>query len=145
MDAREFVRWHVRQSSEEKPELLKEFLRFDHCYMNLPVDAVEFCDVFIGLFKDANPEVWWRDQNDSSSIMLPLVHVYGFTFEKERENALKFFVDRIGKAMEYPSFSDKDVLEFHNIRDVSSTSHMYSTSFRLPYEVAMGEYQSVKK
>ena len=26
--------------------------------MNLPVDAVEFLDVFIGLFKDANPKVW---------------------------------------------------------------------------------------
>lgn len=70
--------------------------------------------------------------------MLPLVHVYGFTFEKERDAALKFFVDRIGKAMEHAEFSDKDVVEFHNIRDVSSTSHMYSTSFRLPFKVAMG-------
>lgn len=61
MDAREFVRWHVRQSNEHQSELAPEFLKFDHCYMNLPVDAVEFCDVFIGLFKDANPKVWWKD------------------------------------------------------------------------------------
>jgi hypothetical protein len=31
--------------------------------MNLPVDAVEFLDVFVGLFDEANPKVW-SDPND---------------------------------------------------------------------------------
>jgi hypothetical protein len=38
--------------------------------------------------------------------------------------------------MNWPKFSEKDVISFHNIRDVSSKSHMYSTTFRLPKEVA---------
>jgi len=137
MDAREFVKFHVAQSNAKEPEIPKDFLKFDHCYMNLPVDAVEFLDAFIGLFRDANPEVWYKDPSDSATLMLPLIHVYGFTFEKEKEAALKYFVERIGKAMNYPQFTEKDVVSFHNIRDVSSTSHMYSTTFRLPWVVAM--------
>jgi len=65
-----------------------------------------------------------------------LIHVYGFTYEKEKTDALKFFVERIGQAMKWADFSEKHVISFHNIRDVSSKSHMYSTTFRLPKEVA---------
>ena len=107
--------------------------------MNLPVMAVEFCDAFIGLFQNANPKVWCEDPEDLSTLKLPLIHVYGFTFEKEKEAALAYFVERIGKAMQFTKFCNKDVISFHNIRDVSSTSHMYSTTFRLPLEVALGE------
>jgi tRNA (guanine37-N1)-methyltransferase len=95
MDAREFVKLHVAMSNLiDQPDQLKipkEFLRFDHCYMNLPVDAVEFLDAFIGLFKNANPEVWREDPKDAESIRLPMIHVYGFTYEKETEAALDFF------------------------------------------------------
>ena len=65
MDAREFVKMHVDQSNyidqPEKLKIKKEFVKFDHCYMNLPVDAVEFLDAFIGIFKNANPKVWLKD------------------------------------------------------------------------------------
>lgn len=40
---------------EDQSQIPKDFLRFDHVYMNLPVDAIEFLDVFIGLFDHANP------------------------------------------------------------------------------------------
>jgi hypothetical protein len=76
--------------------------------MNLPVDAVEFLDVFIGLFVDANPKVWCKDPSDIQTIELPLIHVYGFTFEKEQEAALKYFLARISKAMDY-DLKEKDV------------------------------------
>ena len=62
--------------------------------------------------------------------------MYGFTFEKTTEAALDFFVERIGAAMKHPSFKKGDVISFHNIRDVSPQSHMYSTTFRLPKAVA---------
>lgn len=58
--------------------------------MNLPMDAVEFLDVFSGLFNNANPKVW-GDPQDNNKIKLPLIHVNGFTFEPEKEKALTFF------------------------------------------------------
>mmetsp|Transcript_34869 Transcript_34869/g.47015 ORF Transcript_34869/g.47015 Transcript_34869/m.47015 type:complete len:83 (-) Transcript_34869:56-304(-) len=68
-----------------------------------------------------------------------MIHVYGFTFEQTEDKALEYFVKRIGKAMKFPTFTKNDVVSFHNIRDVSPQSHMYSTSFRLPAEVAYSE------
>lgn len=96
MDARAFVRMLVDRESVDlqKNSIPKEMLRFDHCFMNLPVDAVEFLDVFIGLFNKADPLIWFREGD--KEITLPLIHVYGFTFEKDRESALKFFTQRIG-------------------------------------------------
>jgi tRNA (guanine37-N1)-methyltransferase len=59
MDAREFVKKVVNLSKDPSQTLIPEdFLRFDHCYMNLPVDAVEFLDAFIGIFNNANPLIW---------------------------------------------------------------------------------------
>ncbi len=100
--------------------------------MNLPVDAVEFLDAFIGLFNNCDPAIWEVD----GQITLPLIHVYGFTYEQTYEKAIAYFTERIGEAMKYPEFKKSDILSFHNIRDVSSKSHMYSTTFRLPKEVA---------
>lgn len=91
MCAREFVRMVVAQSNETDEEKLtvpKECLRFDHCYMNLPMDAVEFLDAFVGLFRNANPDVWFEDPTDSKTLRLPMVHVNGFTSEKEKDDAL---------------------------------------------------------
>jgi tRNA (guanine37-N1)-methyltransferase len=82
MDARAFVRKVVESSKDHKQaEIPEDFLRFDHCYMNLPVDAVEFLDAFIGLFKEANPLIW-ADKN-TGELKLPMIHVYGFTFHHE--------------------------------------------------------------
>ncbi len=60
MDAREFVKMLVsRDSTEpEKKTVPDEMLKFDHCFMNLPMDAVEFLDVFVGLFNKADPLIW---------------------------------------------------------------------------------------
>lgn len=65
-----------------------------------------------------------------------MIHVYGFTFEPKEDKAKDYFVERIGKAMQYPAFTKDHILFFHNIRDVSPQSHMYSVSFKLPLEVA---------
>ncbi|CDW90618.1 UNKNOWN [Stylonychia lemnae] len=147
MDAREFVRMAVRKSNDPaQKEIPKEMLRFDHCYMNLPVDAVEFLDAFVGLFNDANYKIWSSNEtNDQKTFLLPMVHVYGFSYFSDKDKALAYFVERIGKAMNYPEFSEKDVLHFHNIRDVSPQSHMYGTSFRVPFEVAFSKVQHENK
>jgi len=141
MDAREFVRMLVDKEDQRKAKLeivQKGFpLRFDHCFMNLPVDAVEFLDAFIGLFNKADPAIWLRE-NDKE-IVLPTIHVYGFSFEQDKSKALDWFVERIGKAMDYPEFKKEDIISFHNIRDVSPQSHMYSTSFKLPEKVAFAK------
>ena len=88
-----------------------DFLKFHHCMMNLPVDAVEFLDCFIGAFKNADKDIWRKA--DSEELDLPLIHVYGFTYEKTTELALKYFTERIGKAMRYPEFKESDVVCFH--------------------------------
>ena len=142
MDGREFIKFHVEQSQfvdePEKLKIPKEFLRFNHCHMNLPVLAVEFLDAFVGLFGNyANPKVWFADPSDPKTLILPMIHVYGFTYAKEKDEALTYFVERIGKALDYPEFKATDIACFHNNRDVSSTSHMYCVSFKLPYKVAM--------
>ncbi len=82
MDAREYVRMCVDLSNDPGQTHIPEaFLRFTHCYMNLPVDAVEFLDAFIGLFNSANPKVWSEDgSSDPGTYVLPMIHVYGFTF-----------------------------------------------------------------
>jgi len=57
MDARDFVKMIVSRDSEHPAKLTipQNMLRFDHCFMNLPMDAVEFLDVFVGLFNRADP------------------------------------------------------------------------------------------
>ena len=68
-----------------------------------------------------------------------MIHVYGFTNEREHKKAMAYFTERIQKAMRYPNFNQEDIISFHNIRDVSPTSHMYSTTFRLPEKVAFSD------
>ena len=47
--------------------------------MNLPMDAVEFLDCFIGSFNKVDEEIWRNDE--TGKIELPMIHVYGFTYE----------------------------------------------------------------
>lgn len=102
--------------------------------MNLPMDAVEFLDVFIGLFNKANPDIW--DPNNAD--ILPLIHVYGFTKEKQdEEKAKEYFANRIAEVFkECGGFTSDQIIRFHNNRDVSSISSMYCITFKLPASVA---------
>lgn len=131
----------IPESETITPIRNRSFLHFDHVYMNLPMDAIEFLDAFIGLYNDANPEIW--DKNDKpegvkSGKGLPLIHVYGFTVEnQDKEKAREFFAERINKVYnDCGGFKQEQILAFHNNRDVSNVSSMYCVTFRLPESVA---------
>ena len=118
MDARAYLRMLVDKDStlEQKLRVPENMRKFHHCMMNLPMDAVEFLDCFVGAFNNADKAIW---ADTSGKYDLPMVHVYGFTNESEKDGALAYFVERIGKAMNYPEFSAANVSCFHPIRDVS--------------------------
>lgn len=120
----------VPESEKISPIPNKSFLHFDHVYMNLPMDAVEFLDVFVGLFNYANPEVWDKDfvpEGTKTGRGLPLIHVYGFTLEnQDTEKAKEYFVNRIAEVFkDCGAFTGDQILKFHNNRDVSKSSSMY--------------------
>ncbi|CAI2368428.1 unnamed protein product [Moneuplotes crassus] len=119
----------------------RSFLHFDHVYMNLPMDAVEFLDAFIGIFNNANPEIWNKEDKPegvSKGEGLPLIHVYGFTTEnQDTDKAKEYFTTRIAEVFkDCGGFTEDKILKFHNNREVSRVSSMYCVTFRLPEEVA---------
>lgn len=139
----------VPESEKISPIPNRSFLHFDHVYMNLPMDAVEFLDAFIGIFNEANPEIWERSTPEGlkSGKGLPLIHVYGFTTEnQDKEKAKEYFVNRINEVFkDCGGFTADRLLGFHNNRDVSRVSSMYCVTFRLPEEVAYHNPHKRKK
>ena len=81
LDARAYLRMLVNKEdrSEDKLRVPRDFLKFHHCMMNLPMDAVEFLDCFIGSFNKVDEDIWRNDE--TGKIELPMIHVYGFTYE----------------------------------------------------------------
>ena len=74
-------------------------LCFNHCVLNLPVDGIEYLDVFHGLLRDANPHIWRKDPQDPRTLRLPHIHIYAFTEEADRDEAVEEFRNRIAKAI----------------------------------------------
>jgi len=132
MDAREFIKTCVDQSKnfpDEEKNFDKKFpqdIKLNHFYMNLPKDALEFLDVFRGLFKNTKKSIYSKDN-------LPYVHVYGFSNAKDPKEDL---YGRIAKAFGIEKFEDNMVEDFCNVRDVSTKKHVFCISFRIPPEVA---------
>jgi len=132
MDAREFVSSCVGQSKiflDEEQNFDGKFpinLKINHFYMNLPKDAIEFLDVFTGLFKNTKNNIYSKD-------FLPYVHVYGFSNAKDPKEDL---YGRIASAFGIEKFEDSMVEDFCNVRDVSTKKHVFCISFKIPAEVA---------
>ena len=70
---------------------------------------------------------------------MPLIHVYGYTTEKDKDKARVEISTRIGKAMNYPQFDEDSISNFKKILPLSnSKKDLYVSTFRLPFKVALG-------
>jgi tRNA (guanine37-N1)-methyltransferase len=132
MDAREFIRACIEQSKYIKDEeqnfdnKIPTDIRINHIYMNLPKDALEFLDVFKGLFTNTKKEIY-------DKYNLPIIHVYGFSNAKDAKADI---FERICKAFDIETFDTTCLVNFTNVRDISTRKHVFCISFRIPHEVA---------
>ena len=103
-------------------------IKVNHIYMNLPKDALEFLDVYKGLFNGCKSHIY--SYND-----LPTIHVY--CFAKDLTNSRQEIIQRIKEAMDYPELNEEeDKIDMHNIRDISPKKYMFCVSFKVPSKVA---------
>jgi tRNA (guanine37-N1)-methyltransferase len=132
MDAREFITACIDQAKyikDEEQNFDKKFpvdIKIDHIYMNLPKDAIEFLDVFIGLFRNTKKEVY-------NKANLPIVHIYGFSNAKDPKHDL---LDRIAKALDMEVFDETCLVNFQDVRDISNRKSVFCISFRIPSIIA---------
>ncbi|CAK9203054.1 unnamed protein product [Sphagnum troendelagicum] len=112
-DGREFVRG------------LLEGIRpicFTQVVMNLPLDAVEFLDVFVGAFS----RDFWETRT------LPKIHVYGFSKATDPELDYSKRIGGILGEVPHPLF-------IHQVRLVAPGKWMLCASFRLPVQIALSK------
>lgn len=128
MDAREFIKECIRNNifKQNNDSNSLENLKIDHIYMNLPKDALEFLDVFIGLFNGLNNNIYNIEN-------LPIIHVYGFSNDHDPKKDL---LKRAANAFKIENIDAKYLVDLVNIRDVSNKKHMYCLSLKIPLEVA---------
>ena len=143
MDAREFIKGLVNMSKnnvdedeENGDKIFPKDLHINHFYMNLPKDAIEFMDIFVGLFKGCKNDIYDKDN-------LPIIHVYGFA--KIDNNPHELLKKRIAKAfkIEYDLFKkecEKDILNIQNVRDISNKKVVYCIDMKIPEIIAYQKY-----
>ena len=141
MDAREFIKIFIEKSkkiiNDDEDNLDNNFpydIHIDHIYMNLPKDAIEFLDVFIGLFKGCKENIYNKDN-------LPIIHVYGFA--KTVDNPIEELKERIANAFKidfklFKEKCEKDILNVENVRDISNRKVVFCIDMKIPYIVAYG-------
>lgn len=133
--------------------------RFHEAIMNLPANATDFLDVFIGLERRyaaaaaANPASSSSPSPSPSLSQQPRIHVYGFS---SAADVIADMVERAAASLRCPVSSlgpavsenatmmattdvDNVACWGHVVRDVSPKKMMVCLSFRLPVEVARAE------
>ncbi|KAL4974949.1 hypothetical protein BDW66DRAFT_160854 [Aspergillus desertorum] len=166
-DGRKFIKWSARalqnepvtvtiqprikrtrdasgqtKETQPPPEVYTRPKVFHHYVMNLPGNALEFLDAFIGVY--AGREELFAPHTKEQ---LPMVHVY--CFSGHSENEVDDHIDickRMSERLEYPITVEDRVggtgntaleLSIHNVRLVSPNKQMFCASFRLPREHIM--------
>lgn len=95
--------------------------------MNLPVDNIEFCDVFKGLLLKANPELW----NEGN---LPMIHATGFVSAEDDDTCKELIAERARLVL--PNFKAAHIQHFNIIKNVTASKKMFCISFKLSVEDA---------
>lgn len=118
MDARDFVQ-----------HLVQNKIAFDHVIMNLPGSAVEFLDVFKGLYNNASSTT-----TTTSTATLPIIHCYTFVVGKR---GVDDFVSRAKESVENV-LGEKNIeyVDIFDVRDVAPKKNMFCVSFKLPASIA---------
>ncbi|KAL4782048.1 hypothetical protein BJX76DRAFT_349668 [Aspergillus varians] len=114
---------------------------FDHYVMNLPGNALEFLDAFIGVY-DGHEDLFAPHTEKA----LPMVHVYCFSGHSEDEvddhiDICKRMSERLDHTITIEdriggSGNTELELSIYNVRLVSPNKQMFCASFRLPRDVA---------
>jgi len=140
MDGSDFVRKMVQSSSSSSPSSssppssslsdqrigitkndTKIWKPFTHILMNLPASAVEFLDVFHGLY------------SAHRRLTLPTIHCYCFSkSQSPGEDAQKQVEQRLGTSL-------ASQCSVHCVRDVAPKKVMVCVSFKLPPSVAYAD------
>lgn len=129
MDGREFIKKMVK-SLAVKPDSMNHM--FNHVVMNLPASAIEFLDIFKGLFSNFKDKLT-IGESSRSHFTLPMIHCYCFSKSEVPENDAQSQAEKVlGAKM------DKDC-KVHYVRDVAPNKAMLCVSFRLPASVAFSE------
>eukprot|EP01091_Cochliopodium_minus_P008554 TRINITY_DN1963_c0_g1_i1.p2 TRINITY_DN1963_c0_g1~~TRINITY_DN1963_c0_g1_i1.p2 ORF type:complete len:193 (-),score=57.55 TRINITY_DN1963_c0_g1_i1:50-628(-) len=117
LDAREFL-----------VKMAKEGVLFNSAIMNLPKNALEFLDVFRGIFRG-------RDDN----IKMPTIYCYCFSNAEDPEK------DALTRASKYLSFdiSTNYPVTIERVRDVAPKKYMLCLQFSLPKEVAFENFDPI--
>lgn len=130
MDAREFLNMAIQKPKAEDERNHASFRLFQHVFMNLPGTATNFLDVFIGFLRKADLETW----NQSN---LPLIHVYCFIECQTEPEGKRKAAERIKSVLKH--FDEKEIIDFHQVKNISSKKSMFGVTFKLSNEVAMAE------
>ncbi|CAD8207838.1 unnamed protein product [Paramecium octaurelia] len=104
---------------------------FNHVYMNLPVLAINFLDVFKGFTQK------------TGKVELPYIHVYGFAKGKDDQELIEQFSLRIVKGL--PGFDKSQILRFHVLKNVTKMKKMCCLSFQLDKKSAESEFGLVEQ
>lgn len=133
MDGRDFVRKIVQlslplSSSSSTTEQSSKSLRpFTHVVMNLPASAVEFVDVFQGLYSKRR------------HALLPMIHCYCFSkSESPGDDAKEQVEKKLGRRLTSQFY-------IHCVRDVAPKKVMVCVSFKLPESIAFADVSEICK
>lgn len=129
MDGRDFVRhvvaqtavnYNAQQASAHPEKKVYNWPPFTQVIMNLPASALEFLDVFRGLYHEESRRV----------LPLPTINCHCFTrAEDYRTDVIQRAEGFLGGKLEEP-------IEVHDIRDVAPNKRMMCISFKLPAAIA---------